>query len=464
MIWKKFKFLVLFFLAVVLITSGFGCKGVSQEVQEAVKPTTIVYWRVWDSDDDFASIVSAYKAMHPYVNFEFRFFRYDEYEQALLDAFAEDRGPDIFSLPNTWIGKYQSKMEPLPAQIKIPYVYEKSVACGLKKEQAVELRNKSTLNASGLKSQFLSAVYDDVLRKDDDGKYKIYALPYSVDTMVLYFNRDILDNYGIPEPPYTWQQLQEQVKTITRLDKKGNIVQSAIGLGTANNVERNTDILSLLMMQNGAVMVKGNSIEFDKTPAELKGRSMSPGAEALTFYTDFASPVKEVYTWNDGMPNSLDTFIAGQTAFFLGYAYHLPTLKARAPKLNFEIVGAPQIEGNSPINMANYWVEGVSKKSQHIDEVWDFLLFATAADQAQKYLEATKKPTALRSLQAKQLEDEGLKVFASQLLTAKSWYNGKNPLAAEKAMQDMIGSVVKSEVSPEEAIRLGASKVQQTMY
>ena len=174
------------------------------------------------------------------------------------------------------------------------------------------------------------------------------------------------------------------------------------------------------MMQNGAIMTDPNGMAtFDKYPTELAGRPLPPGAEALVFYTDFANPEKEVYTWNDKMPYSLNAFINGQTAFYFGYAYDLPTIRFSNPKLNFGITSFPQIEGNKPIYFANYWVETVSKKTSHPDEAWDFVQFMTKAEEAQKYLNSTKKPTALRSLINNQLQDADLSVFAGQVPNAK---------------------------------------------
>ena len=132
--------------------------------------------------------------------------------------------------------------------------------------------------------------------------------------------------------------------------------------------------------------------------------------------------------------------------------------------MNFAIAPLPQIEGNlGNINFANYWVEAVSNKSKYINEAWDFIQFAAKADQAKLYLAKTKKPTALRSLVNEQIEDEDVSVFASQVLTARSWYHGEDANAAELIMGEMIDSTVAGEGKIEEIINLGARRVQQTM-
>jgi ABC-type glycerol-3-phosphate transport system substrate-binding protein len=188
--------------------------------------------------------------------------------------------------------------------------------------------------------------------------------------------------------------------------------------------------------------------------------------EALRFYTDFANPTKESYSWNSTLPNALDMFISGNLAIMFSYSYDLPTIKAQAPKLNFSIAKFPQIEGNPPtnINFANYWVEVVSKKSQHPNESWDFIQFITKEEQAKSYLDKTKKPTALRSLVPQQRTDDAIGVFTDQVLTAKSWYLGKNESAAEDAIKEMIDSVINNASEKiQDIINNAASKVQQTL-
>jgi ABC-type glycerol-3-phosphate transport system substrate-binding protein len=142
----------------------------------------------------------------------------------------------------------------------------------------------------------------------------------------------------------------------------------------------------------------------------------------------------------------------------------LPQIRAQGPKINFNIAKLPQIEGNQLIiNYANYWLETVSRKSQHKDEAWDFVQFATRAENVKSYLEKTKKPTALRSLIESQLDDLDIGIFADQVLTAKSWYRGADAVAAEKIIGEMINDVVTGKEEIEKAIETGAERVQQTI-
>jgi len=461
------KIIVLSLLFIFILTSGFGCKLVDQKTQAAMTPITLTYWRVYDGEDTFAEIIAAYKALHPFITINYRKLRYDEYEKELINALAEDRGPDIFSIHNTWTKKYLSKISPMPATITMAYPVTKGT---IKKEVIPELRTTKSPSLNDIKNNFVDAVYQDVViptlnETTKQYEQKIYGLPLSVDTLAMYYNKDLFNNAGIAEPPIYWSsEFQQDVKKMTKQNEKGEIIQSGAALGGTNNIERYSDVLSILMMQNGSVMMDDSGqVLFNRIPTTFKDQKYNPGLEALRFYTDFANPAKEVYAWNKNLENSLNMFAQGKLGIMFGYAYHLPTIKAQAPKLNFGIAKLPQIEGNTPINFANYWIETVSNKSKYTNEAWDFIQFATKSDQAKTYLANAKKPTALRSLVNEQVEDLDIGVFTSQVLTAKSWYKGADSNAMEKIFADMIDSVVLTQDRIENIINLAANKVAQTI-
>src|SRR5690349_12657954 len=106
-----------FAVIVSLLLSGFSC-GVTPQAQ--IKPVTLEYWRIQDDQDTMADQLAAYKKLHPNVDIIYRKMREEDYEKLLLEAIAENRGPDIFSIPNIWLGAWQNKLLPIPKEITIP--------------------------------------------------------------------------------------------------------------------------------------------------------------------------------------------------------------------------------------------------------------------------------------------------------------------------------------------------------
>lgn len=452
------KIIAFSLLLIFVLTAGFGCQTTDQATVNASKPITLTFWQTFDDSDAFSEIIAKYKVLHPNITIEYKKFRYEEYENELLNAWAEDRGPDIFAIQNTWIKKYQTKLVPMPAETTLAYMVETGT---IKKEQKYQLQTNKSLTIRELKNNFADVVASDVILEDG----KVYGLPLSVDTLVLYYNKDLLNSAGIVSVPQYWnKEFQQNIKKLTKQDPKKGLVQSGVALGTSKNISRFSDILSVLMMQNGAVMTTGNQVTFGAVPPSMSTSNYNPGLEALRFYTDFANPNKEVYCWNNDMPNSLEAFTSGSLAMFFGYSFNLEQIRAQAPKLNFGIAKLPQIEGNSiAVNYANYWVDSVSKKSKYQDAAWDFLQFLTKEENAKIYLAKTKKPTALKSLINVQKDDEDLGVFAEQLLSAKSWYHGKSIVDAESAIGEMINLALTATDKLKDILADGASKVQQTI-
>lgn len=456
---KKFKLGLLFAIALFLLFSGFSCKIQTPAIKEAMKPVSLEFWGVFDNSSDYGGVISAYKLLHPNISLKYKKFRYEEYKRKLLEAFAEGEGPDIFSIHNTWIGEYRDKIEPMPASVKMPF---QEVKGSIKKETITTIKTVPSITLLQLKNDFVDVVYDDCV-VSEKGKDETVCLPFSLDALAMFYNKDIMNAAGIPQVPKTWSEFQDAVKKITKYGSSGEIAQSAAALGEAN-IERGIDILSLLMMQNGAKMEDNGRVSFNMPVGQEK---FVHGLEAFKFYKAFSDPSKEVYTWNKNMPNSMDAFIQGRTAFFFGYSYHMPIIKARSPKLNFAIATVPQISLEAPqaVNIGNYWAQVVSDKSKNKGIAWNFIQFAAAnLKVANLYLKAAKKPTALRGLINEQLNDMEIAPFASEVLTAKSWYSGKDAGAMEQIFSDMISSVGMGAEDKEYQMALNeaAKKIGQT--
>ncbi|MBI4449820.1 extracellular solute-binding protein [Candidatus Uhrbacteria bacterium] len=482
------KAVIVFGFLLMFVFVGAGCtKGIPKDVAARLRPVQIEWWGVNEMEEEVQPILDEYRKLHQNVSVTYRRFRFDEYERRLLNALAEGdfKGPDIFALPSSWTRKYRSKLLPAPRTVMMPF---QELRGSVKKELFAELRTTRLPAPQELSNTFLDAVIADAVLETEpvEGttpQPAIFGLPLAVDTLVLYANRDLLNAAGIPEPAKTWTELQIHIPRLTKLDAQGKLVQSGAAIGTGRNVQRSFDVLSLLMMQNGAVMATPDGeVRFQQIPASLAGRQSPPGIDALLYYTDFANPQKLVFTWNDEQPDSLEAFLQGRAAYFFGYSYHLPIIRARAPRINLSVTGAPHIaaavdpttgtvigsdviEGNQPvaINMANFWLETVSERTKYPNESWDLVHFMTTkVPVVQQYLATAARPTALRSLVAAQLQDPTLKVFAAQLLSSRTWYHGRNPEAAENAFHDLIADVLRG-ADPVRALQLAAEKVAQTL-
>lgn len=444
--------------AMALVLVGQGCLPGGNSSSSSSEPVELTIWRVLDNEDSFDGIIGAYQQTHPNVRINYRKLRLEEYEAELVRALAEGRGPDIFSIHNTWVGEYSGLISPMPETVTVVEAVE---AKGLQRKVTYEPVQKRLTTLKSVKETFVEQVWRDVSNESGD----ILGLPLAMDSLALYYNKDLLDAAGIPSPPQTWSEFQQHVIALTSYDSSGNVEQSGAALGLPDNVERSVDILQLLMMQNGTEFLDDkNRFTMASIPDSLRDvREEPPALTAAEFYTDFANPIKEVYTWNEDFDGSFEAFVNGQSAYFVGYNYHMPFIEAAAPKLNYAVAAIPQIEGGREVNLASYWVETVASASTNQAYAWDFVNFAATDVQASTYLQSTGKPTAHRALIATQVEDEDVGVFASQNLTARHWYKGSDVGVMEDALKSFMSAMLQNPEDPSQALNIAARQISQTL-
>ena len=486
---KKISVIFSFVLILsMVVLSGCGCANngaTSYEVRLEV-------WGLFDDSDVMAKAISEYQKRNPRVKeIVYKKLTVDTYENDLMDALATGNGPDIFLVHNTWLPKHADKLAPVPVD------------------------NLSTSQTPILTPKQVQDQFADVVSSDFVSDGKVYALPLSVDSLALYYNKDMLNQAGIAAPPATWLDFDNAVKKITHVDSLGNINPSGAAMGMSSDaspgtgkINRATDILTLLMMQSGVDMISPQTKQaaFADFTSATYGGEASPGESALAYYTKFSNPSKAEYSWNSQQHNSVDAFIEGKTAMMLNYSWLIPKIESKAPKLNFGTAKVPQNKdknGNGmDIDFANYWAYAVSKNkaqnqefvktaqqnnhayatdSQRVAEAWKFIRFltmpqsfsqdlpvapagteSTKFDPAAEYIANQAKPAARRDLVDKQKSDILLSPFAAGNLIAKSWAQPDN-LGVEKIFDDLIDNVVLKGTKIHDAMQQAQNSVNVLM-
>lgn len=449
--------------------AGAGCtKLMDEETKAASAPVTITMWGVNDDGGAYAGAIAEYSRRYPNVGIIYRRVRLEDYETELLNALAEDRGPDVLMLHHDWANKYLTKIDGMPNSVRVA---ERTIQGTVKKEVIWQMTTVPMISNGEMRRFFVDTVGKDVIRPVNfsdnpmypDYRERVIGVPTSIDTLAMYYNRSILNLAGIPLPPETWDEFQADVRKVTRRDPRDpqKLLQAGAGFGLGANVERSADIMTALITQNGAKMELDGRLSFHVIPPD-EALPEAPVYGALRFYTEFADPAKDVYTWNADQPNSFDAFIQGKSAFFFGYSYQQDLIKARAPQLNIGISKLPQIAGRPPKNVANYWFWSVSRKSKHKNHAWNFINFLSQAEQQKSISTALMRPSPRRDVLAEQLRDDTIGTFASQVLTAGTWYSGRDPRAMEAAFVQMVDAVAKKQANLEDAVRFGYQQISST--
>lgn len=332
-------------------------------------PVTLTIWHVFEDRDVYEPLIEQYTDVYKNVTISYKKIEYTTYEEKLINAIAAGEGPDIFHIHNDWLPKHNDKISPMPQDEAWSY------------------------NLDSYREYFVDVAADDLIYQDN-----IYGIPLYVDTPLLYYNSRLLDDVDIYSPPVTWQQLVDYSHQLTQLTPGGNIIQSGITMGTANNVNRASDILYSIMLQN-----KTNMMSSDRTSANFAlpiktstSNDFYPGLESLKFYTGFSDPDNLNYCWNHTMIGSLEAFEKGYAAMTINYSYQKPIIdKFKDPTVRYQTTYFPRIETtDDPITYANYWAETVNKNSKSSAWAWHFIKFMSTNSSI--YNQRTNKPTAIR--------------------------------------------------------------------
>jgi len=402
-------------LIIVLMVLGIlpGLKINDQKSSTKQIPITLEFWGI-DNESAYVPIIEKYRALHNNITINYHQIDEKNYENQLIESLAAQNGPDILMLKHNWIPKHYNKLYPSDVLLK------------------------------DLKLTFVDVVSNDLYYQN-----KVWALPLWVDTLALYYNKDLFNSASIPLPPTTWEEFLEDTKLLTKKDNTGNIIQSGAALGTVNNIPNSIDILLLLMMHNNQPIVDENGRGVFNTTS---------GSNAVNFYLSFANPASSNYSWNESFPESIEAFTQNKVAMIIDYSSAIKKIESLNAYLNYGIAPLPQpAQTLNKQNYADYWVYGVSGISKTPQAAWDFIYYLTN-EGAVDYLNNTFKPAANRVLIQGCKTDERLGVFCEQALTAKTWFQ-LNPEKNYQILRNMLDSIISGRTNIMNALSQAAQMI-----
>jgi multiple sugar transport system substrate-binding protein len=306
------------------------------------KPTTLTYWGLWEEKEIYDPLIALYKVKNPNVTITYQKMTPQDFREKLIARGKNGQGPDLFRFHNTWLPEMQEVVAPLP---------------------------ESVMSASEFEQTFYP-IHSKDLKIDKH----YYGIPLSIDGLVLVYNNGLFKKAGISKPPTTWEEITDYVSKLAVKDKDGQLINSALAIGTASNVEHFSDLFGLMLVQNG-----GSLQQLDQPEA----------AGALESYRKLSEPPTDF--WNDAMPNSITAFIQEKVAMIIVPSWEILAIKAANPDIELKVVGTPNLPGSTQVAIASYWVEGVSKFSPNQVEAWKFLKFLSEKENLTKRYELQSK-------------------------------------------------------------------------
>lgn len=352
--------------------------------------TKITYWGLWEPASVMDTIIRDFEAANPEIDVEYVTQSHRDYRERLQTAIASKQGPDVFRFHASWVPMIKNELSPLPNNVMSP-------------------------------TEFSQAFYPVAVRQLTSGG-QIVGVPSYYDGLALYYNKEILRNAGA-EPPTTWAQLRTLASQLTVRTQTGQIQRSGLAIGNSTNVEHFSDIIGLLMLQNGA------------NPADPTSQA---AIDAMTFYTNFAKVDK---VWDETLPSSTVAFARGDAAMMLAPSWRAHEIKNTNPNLDFGIAPLPKL-GQNAVTWASYWAEGVSAESAHKDAAWTFVKYLTSAETEQKLYSAQSQvrtfgtPYARVSLASSLANDPYVGAYLADAPSAQDWY--LNSFTHDNGLNDQL--------------------------
>ena len=286
----------------------------------------------------------------------------------------------------------------------------------------------------------------------------VLAFPISIDPLMMYYNRSMLDANGVIFPPATWDDLVGLVPTLTKKDDSNKIIKSAVALGQSSNIVHAKDILTALFMQASSPIVTEQDgryyPNFNTTNPKYNLVSV------LQFYTSFADPSKEAYSWNRSFPNSNEAFSSEDVAFYFGFASELTKLINSNPNQNFGVAPLPQIK-NADIRLTNAHVTGIAifSTSKKISTAFTAASLLSTGDFASEFAIATGTVPARRDLlKDKPTTDAFSPIFYNSALYGRSWVDPSSA-DTDNIFRNLIDSVLSNTIAPQSAILDASSRL-----
>ena len=297
------------------------------------------------------------------------------------------------------------------------------------------------------------------------GAEGVLAVPLAVDPYVLYSNKDLLASNGFAKPPVFWDEVFDMARTITdcqRLnagkttvlgcDETRSIKKATIGFGEFANIDHAKDIVSLLILQaGGPLTVRDGSGDLVPSLLARVGEVAQPAENALNFYTTFANPAKDSYSWNRSLPASRAMFAAGDLALYVGLASEESLVRRLNPNLNFAVSPIPQIR-NLDVSTGGGVAYGlaVPRAAKNASGALTIAYLLASPDASKAIASVAGMASARRDVLAQTGEGTN-SLLNRQALIVRTWED-PNPEETARIFRDVI-----------EAITSGAAKITEAL-
>jgi multiple sugar transport system substrate-binding protein len=316
----------------------------------AVEQTVIKFWGMGNEGEMVRQLIPEFERQNPGIKVELQQIPWTAAHEKLLTAFAGGSLPDVFQLGNTWIPEFTvlHSLEPLE-----PYVQRSSLVSLPDYFEGVLKTN----------------VIDSVL----------YGIPWYVDTRVVFYRKDLLQQAGYASLPKTWGEILKACEAMQKKSRANGKKAYPFFLPTNEWVPA-----IALGMQSG-----GHFLKEDNTKGNFSGKEFKRAFTLLSrFYQKEYSPsgmqlITNMYdAFSDGLISMYITgpWNIGEFTRRISPAHQNDWMTAPLPSMDSTFPGISLPLGTSLV---------MYTKSTKKEAAWKFIEFLSSTKQSIEFYKIT---------------------------------------------------------------------------
>ena len=329
--------------------------------------TKISFWQFWN-EDWINPMIIEFEKENPDIQVQLERLTWSDGQNKIITALAANQAPDVIEIGSTWVASFSNDG-------------------GLK-----EIKPKVLLQKL---SNWQPAYYK--------GKY--YAIPWTLSTQGLFYNKTLLQKAGFKNVPKNWEELLKQSEAIYNLGK--NIYGYGLKTGTYTTWQK----FLPFAWSNGAKLIN----EDWKTT----GVASRPFREAVDFYNELKN-----FSLFDENIVVRKQFGEGKVGFMLEEPGTIKTFKKEFPELQFAVSVLPVAPTGKSLNFAGAQMLAITKNTKNQAAAEKLIRFLVRAENTKVITEkiTTLFPADKQSANTDfyQKENPELLVFLETLKTATS--------------------------------------------
>ncbi len=358
-----------------------------------------------------------------------------DFNKDFIETLARGQSPDAVLLPQELVARHQDKFVPIPANV---------------------------ITERDFKNTYIpqAELYFDANRE-------VLAMPFSIDPLVMYWNRDIFTTASVAVPPQYWDEFEKLIPKLTKKDVKSNIQRSALALGEFANITNAREILGALLMQSGnPVTLPGDATSGGALTTTL-GDGQYAGSKtsepAISFFTQFANPRDAHYSWNRSLPLSKSWFLSGALATYFGFSSELFDLRAKNPNIDFDVAPLPQPRKSANrITYGTMYGFSIVKAAQTASASYSIIQILTSPDALNILNTISYLPPVRRDMIASGSKDPYQTIFFDSALISRSWLD-TNAEKTSRIFQSMIETITSGRDTTYNAIQAASRELELSL-